>query len=231
MRRRAAICAWFRPCISSGCLPLLLSAADAGSCCGAESDARRTGFRRNTIYDLYNEFGVTAVTPINFALSNASTAVRKKCSQLVRTMSQTLGGVAFTSVYGLCGDTFWDDLIDHAEVRDTYRYQEGVRLREGVVFSTLKYGGITFENYRGWIGGGTDAGDTVTPFIDPNEAHFFPLGTPNLFKTFFARPITSRRSIRWDCRVTPRPFRPTTTSPSGWKCRPIPSRSACGRAP
>ena len=113
-------------------------------------------------------------------------AVRKKCSQLVRTMSQTLGGVAFTSVYGLCGDTFWDDLIDHAEVRDTYRYQEGVRLREGVVFSTLKYGGITFENYRGWIGGGTDAGDTVTPFIDPNEAHFFPLGTPNLFKTFFA---------------------------------------------
>jgi Phage major capsid protein E len=105
MRRRAAICAWFRPCISSGCLPLLLSAADAGSCCGAESDARRTGFRRNTIYDLYNEFGVTAVTPINFALSNASTAVRKKCSQLARTMSQTLGGVAFTSVYGLCGDT------------------------------------------------------------------------------------------------------------------------------
>ena len=120
----------------------------------------------NTIYDLYSEFGVTAVTPINFALSNAGTAVRKKCSQLVRTMSQTLGGVAFTSVYGLCGDTFWDDLIDHAEVRDTYRYQEGVRLREGVVFSTLKYGGITFENYRGWIGGGTDAGDTVTPFID-----------------------------------------------------------------
>ena len=66
-----------------------------------------------------------------------------------------------------------------------YRYQEGVRLREGVVFSTLKYGGITFENYRGWIGGGTDAGDTMTPFIDPNEAHCFPLGTPNLFKTFF----------------------------------------------
>ena len=33
--------------------------------------------------------------------------------------SVLLGGVAFTSVYGLCGDTFWDDLIDHAEVRDT----------------------------------------------------------------------------------------------------------------
>ena len=74
-------------------------------------------------------------------------------------------------------------MIDHAEVRDTYRYREGVRLREGVVFSTLKYGGIT---YRGWIGGGTDAGDTMTPFIDPNEAHRFPLGMPNQFKTFFA---------------------------------------------
>jgi hypothetical protein len=28
----------------------------------------------------------------------------------------------------------------------------------------------------GQIGDGTDAGDTVTLFIDPNEAHFFPLG-------------------------------------------------------
>ncbi|MFZ0458887.1 MAG: major capsid protein, partial [Rhodoplanes sp.] len=55
----------------------------------------------------------------------------------------------------------------------------------GCGFLDLKYGGITFENYRGWIGGGTDAGDTMTPFIDPNEAHCFPLGTPNLFKTFF----------------------------------------------
>ncbi|MGB8526345.1 MAG: major capsid protein, partial [Rhodoplanes sp.] len=59
-------------------------------------------------------------------------------------------------------------------------------MREGVVFSTLKHGGITFENYRGWIGGGADAGDTMRPCIDPNEAHCFPPGTPNQFKTFFA---------------------------------------------
>jgi hypothetical protein len=140
----------------------------------------------NTIYDLFSEFGVTAVAPINFALNNPSTAVRKKCTQLVRTMSQTLGGVAFTEVYALCGDTFWDDLIEHPEVRDTYRYQEGVRLREGVAFSTLRYGGITFENYKGWVGGGTDAGDTQTPFIGLNDAHFFPVGAPNLFKTYFS---------------------------------------------
>ena len=64
--------------------------------------------------------------------------------------------------------------------------QEGVRLREGVVFSTLKYGGITFENYRGWIGGGTDPGDTVTPFIDPNEAHFLPAGNAQFVQNVFA---------------------------------------------
>jgi hypothetical protein len=64
-----------------------------------------------------------------------------------------------------------------------------------VVFSTLKYGGITFENYRGWI-----AGDTVTPFIDPNEAHFFPPGTPNLFKTFFA-PADYIETVNWSAAL------------------------------
>ena len=31
------------------------------------------------------------------------------------------------------------------------------------MFSTLKYGGITFENYRGWIGGGTDSSLCLRP--------------------------------------------------------------------
>jgi hypothetical protein len=140
----------------------------------------------NTIYDLYQEFAVNPVDPISFALNNAGTTVRKKCTQLVRTMAQVLGGVPFTGVYGFCGDNFWDDLIDHPEVRDTYRYQEGVRLREGAAFSTLNYGGITFENYKGWVGGGTDTNGPVTPFIGANDAHFFPSGSLNLFKTFFS---------------------------------------------
>jgi len=54
------------------------------------------------------------------------------------------------------------------------------------LYARQKYGGVTFENYRGWIRGGTDSGDTVTPFIGANDAHFFPLETPNLYKTFFA---------------------------------------------
>jgi hypothetical protein len=44
-------------------------------------------------------------------------------------------------------------LIDHAEVRDTDQYQEG--------FACARVGTSVrrhhLENYRGWIGGGTDA--------------------------------------------------------------------------
>ena len=40
---------------------------------------------------------------------------------------------------------------------------------------------------------------------------------------------SSRRSIRWVCRGMPRRSPRTTTSPSGWKCRPTRSPSAFGR--
>ncbi|PYF05033.1 major capsid protein E [Rhodopseudomonas faecalis] len=138
----------------------------------------------NTIYDLFSEFGVQAEAPVNFALTTGTTKVRSKCTQVVRTLAKNLGGVGFNGVIGMAGDDFWDTLIDHDEVRETYKYQEGRALRDGVAFQTLNYGGITFENYKGWVGGFD--GSPVVPFIEPNECRFFPVGVPNLFQTYFA---------------------------------------------
>ncbi|UYO50329.1 major capsid protein [Rhodopseudomonas palustris] len=138
----------------------------------------------NTIYDLFDEFQVEPEAPVNFALSSAGTKVRGKCTQVVRTMAKNLGGVGFLGVYALAGDEFWDLLVDHDEVRETYKFQEGRALREGVAFQTLNFGGITFENYKGWVGGFD--GSPLVPFVEPNECRFFPIGVPNLFQTYFA---------------------------------------------
>jgi hypothetical protein len=97
----------------------------------------------------------------------------------VRLVAKNLGGVPFTGVVALCGDTFWDDLIANDEVRKTYLNQAGglAAARQRRV-RDLDYGGIRFENYRGAVGG--------TDFINTDKCHIFPVGTPGLFRTVYA---------------------------------------------
>jgi len=111
------------------------------------------------------------------ATSPASGAVAQKCYGIVRTIQKNLGGLPSTGILGLCGDNFWDRLISHTEVRGTFAYQEGQRLRTLAPYQQLDYAGILFENYQGYIGD--------TPFIDPDLCYFGPLGVPNMFNTVF----------------------------------------------
>jgi hypothetical protein len=131
--------------------------------------------------NLFTEFGVAQENEIDFDLDNAAPAegaVYKKCAQVVRLVAKNIGGLPYTGVYCFCGDNFWDDLIAHKEIAETFKYQEGVRLRDRQPWQTVDYGGITFENYKGWVGD--------TAYVDTDKAHFFPVGVPNLFATHFA---------------------------------------------
>lgn len=135
------------------------------------------------LYNLFTEFGVSQEAEVDFDLDNvspASGAVRTKCTVVVRLITNNLlGGMMFQRIHAVCGDTFWDQLIAHAEIRATYlNQQEAAQLRNGVAYETLNYGGITFENYRGKVG--------AIDFVDPLKAHFFPVGAPGLFKHYNA---------------------------------------------
>jgi hypothetical protein len=139
----------------------------------------------STIYDWFDELGVSQATEIDFDLDNtspASGAVRKKCNEVVRAMMKAAKGVwtPGTRVHALCGDAFWDDLTAHSEVRQTYlNTQEAADLRSGNAYETFNYGGITFENYRG-----TDDGTTVAVHTD--KARFFPVNAPGAFLEVFS---------------------------------------------
>lgn len=135
-----------------------------------------------TIYNWFDEFGITAATEIDFDLDNASPAsgaVRKKCSQVVRAMQRTAKGAWMpgqTYVQALCGDAFWDDLTAHSEVRQTYlNTMEAKELRGGLAYESFAYGGIVWENYRG-----TDDGSTIA--VGTDKAKFFPVGAPGVFE-------------------------------------------------
>jgi len=139
-----------------------------------------------TTLNLFNEFGVTPETEVNFDLANSADGVlRKMCATVYRTMAKNLGTVPFNGIRAECGDAFFDDLISNDEVRASYlQQQEASQLRRGYVddgqsgvFGTFEFGGIIWENYRGAVGS--------TDFVDTNKCHMFPTGAPGLFKTVY----------------------------------------------
>jgi len=136
--------------------------------------------------NLFTEFEVTPEPPVAFALATAADGeLRETCAKLIRTMSRNLGGVPFTGVLAVCGDNFFDALLKNAEVRATFlQTPDASALRlpyvnyQGMIYGTFPFGGITWENYRGYVGG--------TEFIETDKAYLFPTGAPNLFRTYMA---------------------------------------------
>lgn len=142
------------------------------------------------IYNLFTEFGINQEAEVDFDLDNANPAggiLRKKCAAIVRTTGDNLGATPFTGIHCLCGDGFFDDLIAHSEVRESYKNTSMAEvLRQGYVYpnsdgqkiyGAFEFGGIVFENYRGKVGN--------ISYVNTDKAHFFPVGAQGLFKTYF----------------------------------------------
>ena len=126
--------------------------------------------------NFYSLFGIAEPALIDMRLDEPDADIRAISTGIVRTIrTKGQGAVTILSrILALCGDNFWDALVGHKQVVDTYRQQEGSKLREGIAYETLDYGGITWVNYRG-----TDDGSTVA--INTDQARFFPTNAPDVF--------------------------------------------------
>jgi major capsid protein E len=128
----------------------------------------------STIYNWATEFGQTIPAEVDFDLDAASPAsgiLRTRCTAAIRSMSRGLKGLGGNGVrfMSIAGDDFWDALISHKEVVQTYlNYQAAAALREPVAWESFNFGGITWTNYRG-----TDDGTTVA--VASTKAKFFPV--------------------------------------------------------
>ena len=141
----------------------------------------------SVLFDYFTEFGESQQAVVDFDLDNAGAtdgALRKKCAGVIRQMANILDGLPYTSVIALCGDAFFDDLIAHQEVRDTYKgYADAASLRNAYInsgnsgiYGAFEFGGITWMNYRG----GQNVG------IETDKCHLVPMGVPGLFRTVYA---------------------------------------------
>lgn len=135
-----------------------------------------------TLRNWFTEWNISQPSEIDFDLDTATTKVRGKCMDVIRTMQRAAKGAwtPATRVHALASDTFFDALIDHALVRDTYQnWAAAADLREDLSFRSFPYGGIMFHNYRG-----TD--DNSTLAIEANKVKFFPVGAPGVFQVAYS---------------------------------------------
>ena len=155
----------------------------------------------STIYDWTSEFSAApsgarslstlAETAFNFS-GGVLGGVRLACNAIVRGIkrnltqvqnSETIISADNAEIVALCGDSFYDQLTTHPEVRATFlNWEAAASLRDSVgeVWRPFRYAGIEFLNYRGTDDNTGPAADTTgasstSSFgVGTNHAKFFP---------------------------------------------------------
>ncbi|MDG9855651.1 major capsid protein [Pseudomonas aeruginosa] len=129
------------------------------------------------LLDLYQRFDIDEQV-LDMDLDVVDTEVRLKAGEALDMQEDALGNVPSTGARAFCGKDFWNKLIVHKSVKETFlNSQQAAQLR-GDARESFDFGGITWERYRGKVGS--------LPFIPSGEARLVPEGVPELFLSVFA---------------------------------------------
>lgn len=139
----------------------------------------------STQYNYFTEFGITQAT-IDFVLGTAGTDISGKCMSVKRTIEQNLKGESMTGIVVLCGDTWYDKFVAHANVKDAFKYYQTSQNQNlaGDYRRGFKFADLTFINYTGTVT--LSDGTTTSTMIPTSEAYAVPMGTTNTFKIYNA---------------------------------------------
>ncbi|MDA8449833.1 major capsid protein [Acidovorax sp. GBBC 3332] len=104
------------------------------------------------IYNLYDEFGVTAKN-VSTALGSDATDVRGKLMEAKRYAEKKLSGFVITGWRAYCDEDYFDALVRHPSVVKAYaNHQEAVDRLGGDVRRGFTFGGIEHIEYNAVIG-------------------------------------------------------------------------------
>ena len=152
--------------------------------------ARAQALTQGTVYapngtisgNFYTEFGVTR-KEIDFVLGSAVTNILGKSEEgIAHIQDNIMSGEAISEIIVLCSPEFFAKLIDHASVKEAYKYytstQEPLRNRLGTgIYRKFLHGNVLYIDYRGSYNG--------QRLIPANEAYMLPTGTTDTFKTYY----------------------------------------------
>lgn len=133
--------------------------------------------------NFYTDFGITRKS-IDFVLGTSTTDLNAKSEEGISHIQDTIqSGEVVSNIIVLCSPAFFGKLINHASVKEAYKYytstQEPLRNRLGSgVYRRFVHGGVEYIEYRGSYNG--------TALIPAGEAYMLPQGTNDMFKTYFS---------------------------------------------
>lgn len=136
------------------------------------------------LYDLFDVFNITQ-EEVYFDLEGSGENIKLECMNVINYIEDVLGGETYQYIHAFVGNTFFQNLVNNDQVANAYSEQQGYKFQidqqgsgtMGRGSNQVWFGDILFENYRGKVGGRN--------FIEPEEAHFFPVGVPDLFLQHF----------------------------------------------
>jgi len=135
------------------------------------------------VHNLWEEFECTPDV-IEFDFTAATPSIKDSCKAVKRAMEANLGAQLYDHIHCFCNSTFFDLLVNEAGVVAAYALWNHGALARSDMRAGFEYCGIVFEEYTGSVG--TTAFIPTVAAGAPGNAFFFPVGVPDLFKTYFA---------------------------------------------
>ena len=132
---------------------------------------------KTVLLDIYKSFGVNR-QKLPMGLNSPDTELRVKCGEALDMQEEALGSVTSSGSRAMCGKNFWNKLIVHKSVKETYLNTMQAAALRGDARESFEFGGIVWERYRGKVAG--------VSFVHDDKALLIPEGVPDLYISCFA---------------------------------------------
>ncbi|MCX4067554.1 major capsid protein [Pseudomonas sp. S1Bt30] len=156
---------------------------------------------KTVLLDIYDRFGVER-QKLPMELGNPATEVRVKCGEALDMQEEALGSVTTTGSRAFCGKNFWNKLLVHKSVKETYLNTMQAAALRGDARESFEFGGIVWERYRGKVAG--------VSFVHDDKALLVPEGVPDLYISSFApadyMETVNTQGIPYYSKIEPLPF-------------------------
>jgi hypothetical protein len=153
------------------------------------------------LLDIYGRFGVQRQT-LAMGLNNEGADMRVQAGEALDMQEEALGAVTSTGSRAFCGKNFWNKLITHKSVKDTYLNSAQASELRGDARTSFEFGGIVWERYRGKVAG--------VSFVHDDKALLVPEGVPDLYISAFApadyMETVNTQGVPYYSKLEPLPF-------------------------